>query len=474
MHHRLVDSLSDLPKGVPPVALGLVLAGLLCSSCRTEPPGGRSVERRIATLSASQSNRFQELVRSRSASSQDAAVLERLAREASAAVGALDGELDRRYGMKVGTSYFYREGDRSLFVVSTAEDGSHREEPFLSFATAAEADAFERVLLDKRAASSRVETYSSAARSKRQSEAEASELLRREFGIEASSRYRFDSSENALYEVFTPEAWAEREHAIEEKARAAERAKRDAERRAREEAEARAKAERKAREEAEAKASSERERARAAEQVKKDAERRAAEDARRAVAEKKKADRAAAEKEKADRRANEARTLFETARRAAEAAREADAKAASDLERAREAEALSRRNVDEAERSAVAAEKARKSAARELERASDDVSRRTSEMARATKSGDQNRVYPARSALLEANRTKAAADAALSRATTEESTARVGSERARKELESAEAARSAAERARSSAAKNLRSAERELSDAEEKLRKLSR
>lgn len=384
-------------------------------------------------MSDDRSARFQELVRGRSASAQDAAVLERLAREATATVGALDGELDRLYGMKPGRSYFYREEDRVLSLVTIDADGTRREDPLRTFATEEEAAPFVRILAEKRDSAGRAGTYSAAAESKRRAEADASALLLKEFGIKPSSQYRYDASQRALYEVFTPEQWAVRERDAERKAKAD----------------------------------------RSAAAAREQARRKAAEDARRAAAEKEKAERAKSEKEarlardreEADVRARQARAAFDAAKSVAEAARRKAAAAEEELVRARAAMSLADRDEEAAEKAFDAAGKARRKAEREAERAAETASKRSSELSRAMKRNDQILLYSARAALVDANRAKAASDSELSRASASESVARARLAKSRADAKAASATLSAAERACDAATKDLRTAERALSAA---------
>jgi len=505
LYQRSDRPLSDPPKGSLAFVPAILFALLFASSCRTDAPAGRTVEQRIATLSDVRSARFQELVRWRSASAQDAAVLERLAREATATVGALDSELDRLYGMKPGRSYFYREEDRVLSLVTIDADGTRREDPLRTFATEEEAAPFVRILAEKRDSAGRAGTYSAAAESKRRAEADASALLLKEFGIKPSSQYRYDASQRALYEVFTPEQWAVRERDAERKAKAdrsaavaREQARRKAAEDARRAAAEKEKAERKAAEDAR-RAAAEKEKAekRAAEDArraaaeKEKAERKAAEDARRAAAEKEKAEkraaedarRAAAEKEKAERaksekearlardreeadvRARQARAAFDAAKSVAEAARRKAAAAEEELVRARAAMALADRDEEAAEKAFDAAGKARRKAEREAERAAETASKRSSELSRAMKRNDQILLYSARAALVDANRAKAASDSELSRASASESVARARLAKSRADAKAASATLSAAERACDAATKDLRTAERALSAA---------
>ena len=451
MYQRSDRPLSDPPKGSLAFVPAILFALLLASSCRTDAPAGRTVEQRIATLSDDRSARFQELVRGRSASAQDAAVLERLAREATATVGALDGELDRLYGMKPGRSYFYREEDRVLSLVTIDADGTRREDPLRTFATEEEAAPFVRILAEKRDSAGRAGTYSAAAESKRRAEADASALLLKEFGIKPSSQYRYDASQRALYEVFTPEQWAVRERDAERKAKADRSA-----------AAAREQARRKAAEDA-----------RRAVAEKEKAEKRAAEDARRAAAEKEKAERAKSEKEarlardreEADVRARQARAAFDAAKSVAEAARRKAAAAEEELVRARAAMSLADRDEEAAEKAFDAAGKARRKAEREAERAAETASKRSSELSRAMKRNDQSLLYSARAALVDANRAKAASDSELSRASASESVARARLAKSRADAKAASATLSAAERACDAATKDLRTAERALSAA---------
>lgn len=433
MYQRPDRPLSDPPKGSLAFVPAILFALLLASSCRTDAPAGRTVEQRIATLSDDRSARFQELVRGRSASAQDAAVLERLAREATATVGALDGELDRLYGMKPGRSYFYREEDRVLSLVTIDADGTRREDPLRTFATEEEAAPFVRILAEKRDSAGRAGTYSAAAESKRRAEADASALLLKEFGIKPSSQYRYDASQRALYEVFTPEQWAVRERDAERKAKAD----------------------------------------RSAAAAREQARRKAAEDARRAAAEKEKAERAKSEKEarlardreEADVRARQARAAFDAAKSVAEAARRKAAAAEEELVRARAAMSLADRDEEAAEKAFDAAGKARRKAEREAERAAETASKRSSELSRAMKRNDQVLLYSARAALVDANRAKAASDSELSRASASESVARARLAKSRADAKAASATLSAAERACDAATKDLRTAERALSAA---------
>lgn len=430
--------MNNAPKTAFPAIFAVAFLGASAPAFAAPQPPQVPVEKRVKTLTPAQAEVFSAIVRDRATLAQECVWLEGLASSEQRTAARKAAELFERYGVSTNRDYVYHADSKVLAQKAVTLQGESVEISHRAFSTDAEAEAFLALASAKSGAADRAALFEKYAAEKRAERDELVGRLEKDFGVKAESQYRFDSSNNAIYEVIPPEVAAKEAEAAQARAKAEKEAKEKAVKAAAE----KAKAEKEAREKAEREAKAAREKA-----------------AKAAKLAKEKAE-ATERAEKAGTALAAAQNAFDSAKRTFEARKAAVEKAEKDLKTA--------------DRAYSDATSLRKTAAKAASRAAESAADAREALAKAEAKKDSVALWKAREAATAATSAEAAAKTKAAAAEKDETTAKLAAETARTTLKNARPGLDAAERAFYDAEKKLRNARREADSAKSDLSRFSK